>query len=92
MTPLVVLCCGSLVTPLVVSQYRVIGDSWSSVALDLSVGNTASVWLGSESVSVINGDSSNVQLELVVIGESSTASLRVQICSLPWSFIKAASL
>ena len=82
------------------------------VALDWTAGDSAFGWVGLELVSVIINDSLDVQSELGVIGDTSTALsesvvgassslsrgrgikmlLRVQICGLPWSFIKAASL
>ena len=86
MTPLVVLHQGSLMTPLEVSQCRVVGDSWLLVALYLSVGDSASGWLGSELVLIIDGDSSNAQSELGVVGDSSTASLELVINSSSLSF------
>ena len=114
-SPLVGFICSSwylldklLVSPLVVSQCRVIGYPGCLLHWLLLV----TLPLDGQSVSVINGVSSDVQLELGVIGDSSTASsesviadslslsrgrwiktlLRVWICGLLWSFIKAASL
>ena len=66
---------GSLVTPHVVLQCRVVDDSCFLVLLDMLVGDSTSGWTGSGSELVTDGDSSDAQLGVEVIGDSFTASL-----------------